>query len=72
MDYQEALEWATYAEPGQYLCEYADDGLTAEEDTGSRCGFDDRELDELQSILRERDLCLETDDVGLCCCERPR
>jgi hypothetical protein len=57
--------WARTAEAGDYLRTYEDSGLSAYEDPGSRCGYDDRELDETRRILADRDLRLEADDVGL-------
>ena len=65
MTMSEAVAWARAAEAGDYLVEYEDTNMTAEEDPGSRCGFGDDELAEIERILRERDLSLEVDDVGL-------
>lgn len=61
----ELTTWARTAESGDYLAEYEDDGLTAEEDTGSRCGYDDQQLDAVARVLRERNLRLVADDCGL-------
>lgn len=60
-----AREWASSASAGDYLVEYEDTGMTAEEDPGSRCGYDDQQLDEIRALLRKRDLTLEADDRGL-------
>jgi hypothetical protein len=65
MTMAEARAWALEASEGEYLVEYEDTGMKAEEDPGSRCGFDDQQLDELGRILRARDLKLTADDVGL-------
>lgn len=64
-DINEARAWARSAEDGDYLVEYEDTGMTDVEDVGSRCGYDDFELAEIESILRARDLTLRADDVGL-------
>lgn len=66
MSIGDARTWALQAEAGDYLIEYDDDGLTAETDPGSRCGFGDDELAEIERILRDRDLTLRADDTGLC------
>jgi len=60
-----ALSWAGEAGPGDYLIHYEDTGLTDEEDPGSRCGFDDAELDAIRVTLRRRGLTLSADDRGL-------
>ena len=66
MTRQEALAWARdEAEAGEYLAEYENDGLDAESDPGSRCGYEDETLDAVGRVLRERDLRLSTDDVGI-------
>lgn len=65
MDITEARIWATTAVSGEYLIRYEDSGLTDAEDPGSRCGFDDAELDEIRSMLGARDLGLSADDRGL-------
>lgn len=57
--------WAREADEGDYLVEYEDTGMTADEDPGSRCGYDDQQLDQLKRWLADRDLALEADDVGL-------
>ncbi len=57
--------WARKAESGDYLVEYEDTGMTAEEDPGSRCGYDDQQLDQVGRWLRERGLKLTADDRGL-------
>lgn len=64
------LKWTTTCEAGEYLCEYDDtddegDDLYPEPDSGSRCGRDDQELDEINSMLSRRGLTLEADDRGL-------
>jgi hypothetical protein len=61
MSMQEARKWAKQAEAGEYLAEYETDVP----DSGSQCGFGDDELDEIASILRQRDLRLVADDRGL-------
>jgi hypothetical protein len=40
-------------------------GSAERADHGSRCGWDDRALDEVRRILRRGGLTLGTDDVGL-------
>jgi hypothetical protein len=55
-----ARDWARIADADDYLIEY-----NAEQDPGSRCGFDDAQLDELKRILGRRGLTLEADDRGL-------
>lgn len=71
MSRQEALVWARdEAEAGDYLAEYDDDGLDADSDPGTRCGYDDETLDAVGRILRDRGLRLGTDDVGLVAEER--
>jgi len=64
-DMPAAREWAASASAGDYLVEYEDTGMTAEQDPGSRCGYDDQQLDEIRRILAGRDLTLEADDRGL-------
>lgn len=64
-DMPAAREWARRATAGDYLVEYKDTGTTADEDPGSRCGFDDVQLDEIRQILARRDLQLDADDRGL-------
>lgn len=61
----EAREWAMTAEAGEYLVEYDDDDLDDVSDSGSRCGFDDQQLAEIEYILGDRDLKLTADDRGL-------
>jgi hypothetical protein len=65
MSREDALSWAREAESGDYLDEYEDDGLDAESDSGSRCGYDDETLDAVERVLRERGLALRADDCGL-------
>lgn len=60
-----ALAWAETAVAGEYLVEYEDTGLTEAEDPGSRCGYDDAELAQIQRALAARDLRLAADDRGL-------
>lgn len=60
-----ALSWARTAEVGEYLVEYEDTGMTDVEDPGSRCGYSDAELSEVQQVLGRRDLLLVPDDRGL-------
>lgn len=63
-----ALVWAHDAAAGDYLCRYDDVYETPDEresDDGSRCGFDDQDLDAIGEILRRRDLQLIADDRGL-------
>jgi len=62
---RDALLWAAAAAPGEYLIEYEDTGLTDAQDPGSRCGYDDRELDQIRAALRTRGLTLAADDRGL-------
>lgn len=69
MDIQEAFQWAREAGAGDYLITYEDSGLSDTEDLGSRCGFDDSELAEIEGVLRGRDLKLEADDCGLVAAE---
>ena len=61
----DALDWAVTAEPGDYLVTYEDTGMTAAQDPGSRCGYDDSELDQIRRMLGRRDLLLTADDRGL-------
>lgn len=61
----DALAWARTAEVGEYLVRYKDAGSTPKSDPGSRCGYSDVELDEIEQVLRARDLRLVTDDRGL-------
>ena len=70
MNSSEAIIWARTAEAGEYLAEYDDDDLDDVSDPGSRCGFDDQTLDEVESVLRDRGLTLTATDVGLEVCER--
>lgn len=65
MTLSDAISWAQSADVGDYLIHYEDTGLTHEEDPGSRCGFDDRELAEIGAVLRSRDMRLTADDRGL-------
>lgn len=69
MSLSDALYWARDTEAGDYLIEYEDSGLSDEEDPGSRCGFDDRELAEIERVLGERGLKLVADDCGLAAAE---
>lgn len=55
MTLADAFAWARSAAAGTYLIRYEDTGLSAEEDPGSRCGFDDRELAEIGAVLRGRE-----------------
>lgn len=64
-DIASAMRWARAAVQGDYLITYEDSGLTDDEDPGSRCGFDDAELAEIEAELRKRGLTLLADDVGL-------
>ena len=57
--------WAREAEAGDYLVKYGYTGVTADEDPGSRCGYDDQQLDQVGRWLRDRGLKLTTNDVGL-------
>ncbi|MEO7895893.1 MAG: hypothetical protein ABIR65_01220 [Pseudolysinimonas sp.] len=61
----DALEWARSADAGEYLVHYVDAGSTSTSDPGSRCGYDDAQLDAIGRTLAERDLQLVTDDRGL-------
>lgn len=65
MTITDAMTWARSADAGDYLLRYEDTGLTHGEDPGSRCGFDDRELAEIGTVLRGRGLQLQADDQGL-------
>lgn len=65
MSPNEAIIWARTAEAGDYLAEYEDDDLDDVSDPGSRCGYDDPTLDEIERVLRARDLTLCATDVGL-------
>lgn len=65
MELQEAIEWARECDAGDYLVEYSDDGLDDVSDPGSRCGFGDDELAEIERVLRGRDMTLSADDTGL-------
>jgi len=60
-----ALTWAASAAAGDYLVEYEDTGMTDRDDPGSRCGYDDRGLDEIRRVLERRELTLTADDRGL-------
>lgn len=66
MTLSDAIVWARTCDADDYLVRYADSGLSDDEDPGSRCGFDDSELAEIESALRGRDLTLTADDRGLC------
>lgn len=61
----DAITWARSAEAGEYLARYADDGLTAGTDPGSRCGYSDEQLADVERVLAKRDLRLTADDRGL-------
>lgn len=65
MTLTDAIHWTRTAEAGDYLITYEDSGLTHEEDPGSRCGFDDQELAQIELAQRQRDLALGADDRGL-------
>jgi len=58
-----AVAWAQTALAGDYLAEYDDE--PRDDDYGSRCGFDDRELGDANKVLRTRGLRLQADDRGL-------
>lgn len=60
-----ALDWASDASAGEYLVEYSETGMTDVEDPGSRCGYDDSDLDAIRRALAERGLTLTSDDRGL-------
>ena len=60
-----AAKWAQTAEPGDYLRTYEDAGGSDVSDPGSRCGYDDQQLDEANRILAERNLTMQADDTGL-------
>jgi len=59
----DAIEWARQADAGEYLSKYAD--RPTDEDDGSRCGWGDDELAEIETALARRKLRLDADDVGL-------
>ena len=61
----ELREWARTVNPGEYLVTYEECGLDADADPGSRCGYDDPTHDQISKWLAERNLRLDTDDVGL-------
>lgn len=61
----DASVWAKSATAGEYLVRYSEGDSTPETDPGSRCGYDDRELDDARRVLRSRGLRLETDDRGI-------
>lgn len=63
--YSERRAWAQTATEGDYLAEFEGDGLTALEDPGSRCGYGDDELDEVERWLADRGLRLAANDRGL-------
>jgi hypothetical protein len=65
MTLTQAIKIAKSADAGDYLIEYADTGLTDAEDPGSRCGFGDDELAEIEQVLARRGLSLRADDEGL-------
>ena len=53
--------WARGARVGDYLSVYWE----GERDPGSRCGWGDSTLHEIRAVLRDRDLDLHADDIGL-------
>lgn len=61
---RDALSWAAEAEPGSRLIDYDETGLTDLEDSGSRCGFSDRDLAAIRNALPDG-IVLVADDVGL-------
>lgn len=61
----DALSWAASAADGDYLVEYDDTGMTDTQDPGSRCGYDDIELDQIRRALADREMTLVADDRGL-------
>lgn len=67
----EAVIWARTAEAGEYLARYEDDDLDDVSDSGSRCGFGDDTLSEIDSVLPRRELTLTANDVGLIVESRP-
>lgn len=69
MTTQEAIAWAKTAAAGDTMIAYEDSGLTDQEDPGSRCGFGDDELAEIESVLSDRGLTLSATDVGLVAAE---
>jgi hypothetical protein len=58
-------EWARQADAGDYLIAYATCGVDPADDAGSRCGYGDDELAEIDSILERAGLTLKADDIGL-------
>jgi len=58
-------EWARQASSGDYLICWHDSGLSDSEDPGSRGGYSDDEIAEIDRILGERDLILRADNLGL-------
>lgn len=65
MTLAEAIRWARTAAAGDRLIDYDETGLTDAQDPGSRCGFDDAELADIEAVLRHNDLTLTADDRGL-------
>jgi hypothetical protein len=63
--FAEAFTWARTCDAGEYLARYSEDDLDDVSDSGSRCGFDDLELDDLKRELGKRGMTLEADDEGL-------
>lgn len=68
--YSERREFAQSATAGEYFAQFDDDGLDEMSDPGSRCGYGDDELDDLERLLNARGLTLTTDDIGLVVRER--
>ena len=64
-DMGEARTWARQARFGDYLALYSD---YPGDDTGSRCGYSDEQLDDLSRILGKRGICLSANDKGLVAC----
>lgn len=60
----DALEWARRAAAGEYLAKFAD-WAPIEDDDGSRCGWDDADLAEIDRVLAARNLKIEANDRGL-------
>lgn len=60
-----AIAWARTAKAGAYLFEYEATGMTDVDDPGSRCGYSDSDLAEIESVLGRRDMTLVADDRGL-------
>jgi hypothetical protein len=58
----ELRDWTQSVTAGEYLALYDESDET---DAGARCGYDDRQLDEIRRALRARGLCLHADGSGL-------